>query len=272
MKMTTFRKLLAFLAAAAMLVCVLAGCGHQAETQQTDPAPSGQDQTVTPDTSTNGSLVLSTQAALEITYGSDGTVSAVAGLNDHGIALADGYTDYTGKTCADAVRELIEASGNTGNLSPDVKTVIIKLAKGSCLPDNAFLDTVSTEAQSALDAAGSSAKLLVLDESLLDENGYIGPDAVKALVMSYVGTKELNAYYGGTAPTNNTYTCTVDIGGVESSYSIDAVTGLITGIAKEDLMNDAELIGPTEEFDLGPDEDIVYEETFPSIETDMEMP
>lgn len=261
MNTTTLKKLLAILAVAAMLVCVLAGCGDQTAPQQTAPATGEQTQNNAADTNPNGMLVLSTEASVKITYDADGMVLAVEGINDYGIILADEYTDYEGKSCADAVKELLVASVNSGNLSPDVKNVVIKLAVGSTQPGTNFLETIGTAAQDTLTAEGSSAKVTLIDVADLDEEGYISLDTAKALLMNQLGVEKLDAYYGSETPSNGAYVCTVDVGGVESAYSIDAVTGLIGEATEEDLMNDPEATEPSEEYEYNYEEEIIYEET-----------
>lgn len=278
MKPTTLKKLLAILAAAAMLVCVLAGCGDQAAPAQTgsadgqnqDGTATGQDQTGSVDNASTGKLFFSTEAAIIITYDADGMVMAVQGINDYGIILVDEYTDYEGKSCADVVKELISASVDAGNLSPDVKNVVLKLAKGSVQPGTNFQETIGNEAQSALDAEGSSAKLTLIDVTDLNEDGYICLDTAKALLMNQLGVEKLDAYYGSDTPTNGAYICTVDVGGVESSYSINAVTGLIAEATEEELLGDPEATEPSQEYEY-PYEGEATAEVEPT-DTDIEVP
>ena len=273
MKMTYVKKFLAVLASAAMLVGILVGCGNQSAAEQTGSGTAD-------DTGNNipaGMVLLSTEAAINITYNADGMVLDVEGINDYGFILADGYTDYTGKSCADAVTDLITASSDAASLSPDVENVILKLSKGSAQPGTNFLETLGTAAQSALDSIGATAKLTLIGVDDLDEDGYISLDIAKALLMNQLGVDKLDAYYGSTSPSDDAYICTVDVGGVESSYSIDAVTGLISEATDEELMNDPAATDPAEEHTYDPEEEVGngendMDEIVESDDTDIDIP
>lgn len=256
MKTTTVKKLLAALLSAVLLLCALAGCSSE-PASQTDPA--GETQSIS-DPIPVGMLVLSTEASLKISYDADGMVLDVVGMNDHGIVLADSYTNYLGKSCADVVKELIAAAADAGHLRTSVKNIVIKLAVGSSQPGSHFLDTLETEAKTAAEAVGSAAAVTVIDTTMLDENGYINLDTAKALLMNQLGVTALDAYYGSDAPTGDCYICTVEVDGVESSYSIDAVTGLIADATEEELMGDSEYIEETEYYD--PSSEEIYEEVY----------
>lgn len=268
MKKTTVKKLLAALLSVAMLLCVFAGCSNEPATQTT---PTDQSVEVT-DTIPVGMLVLSTEASVKINYDADGMALDVTGMNDHGIVLADSYTDYMGKSCVDVVKELIAAAHDAGNLSTAVKNIVIKLAVGSTQPGSHFLESLEAAAKEAAEAAGSSAVITAIDTTMLDEDGYITLDTAKALLMNELGVTALDAYYGSDIVSNDCYICTVEVGGIESSHSIDAVTGLISDATEEDLLGDSEYIEETEYIEYDPEIDYIEEDTQPEIEPDIDIP
>lgn len=255
MKTTTFKKLLALLASAVLLVCALAGCNGDTA-QQTEPS-----QIIT-DSIPAGMLVLSTEASVKISYDADGMVLDVTGMNDHGIVLSDTYTDYLGKSCSNVVKELILAASDAGNLSSSVKNIVIKQAVGSALPGSHFLETIATEAEAAAKEVGSSALVTLIDKTGLDEDGYINLDTAKALLANQLGVETLDAYYGSETPTGDSYICTVEAGGIESSHSIDAITGLIADATEEELLGNVDGYEETEYYDYEQEyyEDEFYEE------------
>ena len=255
------KKILTILMVAAMLVCALAGCG---KTDAPAQDPTGNVETAGP----AGMLVLSTEASVKITYDSDAMVTELEGINDYGIILVDEYAGFEGKSCADVVKDLINAAVNAGNLSPDIKNVVIKLAVGSAKPGTNFLERVSAEAQNALTAAGSASKLVVIDETGLDEDGYINLDNAKVLLMNHLGVEKLDAYYGSTTPSNDLYICTVEAGGEESSWTIDAVTGLISEATEEELMSEPEEIETSEEYDYFGEEEAAASEAEQDVATE----
>lgn len=255
MKTIIQKKYLPVLLAVAMLIYVLAGCGAKNDT------PSQSDIIDNEKATPVGMLVLATEAAVKISYDTNANVIKMEGVNEYGAFLIDEYTEYEGKSCADVVKDMINASVNAGNLSPDIKNVVLKLAAGSVQPTADFLSNVETAVQSALDVNGSVSKLVVIDESDLDAEGYINLEVTKTLLMNHLGVDKLDAYYGSTTPADGQYICTVNIGGEETSWVIDAVIGQISQATEEDLMNDPETTEYLEDYDYTDGEDIADDET-----------
>ena len=248
MKITTAKKLLAICLAGVMALCLLAGCGNEPATQ-TGPA--------TKEPVPAGILILSAGASLSISYDADGAVLDIYGNNNPGIVLAGKYTDYSDKTCAAVAKDLIAAAAGAGYLSAEVKNIVIKQSLHSQLPGSDFLETVEAEVKTAAEAASSAAVITVIDETMLDERGYINLDTAKALLCNELGVEKLDKYYGDAAPFDGSYICTVEIAGVQTSHNIDAVTGLIAEATEEELLGN-------------PDEDI--EETQADDLEDIEEP
>ena len=229
MKKTTIKKLLAACLAGVMTLCLLAGCDNE---------PAVQTGPVTNTPTPAGMLILSAEASLSISYDENGVVLDIYGNNNPGIVLAGKYTDYSGKTCSTAAKELIAAAAEAGHLSAEVKNIVIKQASGSQLPGSDFLETVEAEVKAAAEAASSAAAITVIDETMLDEQGYINLDTAKVLLCNELGVEKLDKYYGDAVPFEGSYICTVEIASVQTSHNIDAVTGLITDATEEDLLGD----------------------------------
>ena len=78
------KKLLSAVASmACMSVLLLSGCG-------TDPSNGAA-------LSESGTLILSVNPEIEITYNSEGKVTALTGVNEDGEAIVASYPDYVGK-------------------------------------------------------------------------------------------------------------------------------------------------------------------------------
>lgn len=223
------KKFFTAMLAAVMTLCLFAGCNNEPETQ---------DPTGIKDTGPVGMLVLSAGASLNITYDADGLVLSIEGNNEAGIDLTDKYADYLGKTCAAVAKELVAASAQAGYLSADVKNIVIKQSIRSQLPGSNFLETIETEVRTAAEAAGSAAVITLIDESNLDEQGYINLETAKALLCNELGVEKLDAYYGSETADGGSYLCTVEIAGTQTSHNIDAVTGLISEATEEELLGD----------------------------------
>lgn len=172
----------------------------------------------------------------------------------------------TAWSCAEVVKDLINASSEAGQLSLDVKNIVIKQAIGSALPDSYFLETISTEAKAAAEAADSSAKVTLIDETGLDTDGYINLTTAKALLLNQLGGEAFDAFYSNYILPDNSYIFTVVVNGVESSHRIDAITGLISDATAEDLLDDPD----SYEYEPEPDYDEIYEEEYIDIPVDIE--
>lgn len=226
------KKFITAMLAVVMALCLLAGCGN-------DPAPKSTDPTIQ-DSKPTGMLVLSTAASFSITYDSEGLVLNIDGNNDAGIELVDAYADYLGKACTTVVKELIAASSEAGYLSADVKNIVIKQSIRSQLPGTNFLESIASEVKAAAETAGSLAAVMLIDESKLDELGYINLETAKALLCNELGVEALDAYYGNETPDEGSYLCTVEVAGTQTSHNIDAFTGLITEATEDELLGDPE--------------------------------
>lgn len=232
MKATTLKKFLAACLSGVMALCLLAGCNNKHTVQTTDP--------VTKEPASAGILILNAEATVNIAYDANGLVLRVQGINHHGIELAAKYSDYLGQSCTAVASELIAIAAKSDLLPDDLKNIVIKQTIGSQLPNPGFLEDIAAEVTAAVEDAGSAAKLTVIDETMLDENGYINLDTAKVLLCNELGVEKLDKYYGSAAPYNGSYICTVEIAGTQTSHSIDAVTGLIADATDEELLGNPE--------------------------------
>ena len=230
-----FRSIAAVLAV--ILICSMGGCATASPTPtETTEAP-----VISP--FPIGMLLLATDAAVKIEYNAVGQVTAVTGVNKQGLTIAAAYTDFADKDCATAVSELIQLSADNSYLPESVKTVVLKQIPGSKVPNDSFLDELTAQAQTALGAAGSAAKAVMIYNEQLDDRGYISAEAVKALLQSYLGVEKLESCSGADAPDGDAYSCTVTAGNETHTYNIDADTGIIKMSAAQDDENGDESAG-----------------------------
>lgn len=241
------KKFLAIVMSAVMLLGLFAGCG---KTEPTPTDPTGENLS-TPVSA--GLLVLNAAAALNISYDADGLVLSVEGIDDNGSTLASEYTDYLGKSCSDAVCDLIAASVHSAFLTPEENYVMIKQAVGSTLPGATFLETIQKDAEAVLDTLGSTAMLVLLTEENLDENGYINLDAAKELVLAHLSVESFDVLDGSPSPINGQYSFRVTVGEVTEDLIVDAVSGdvyegtLDEATFEDDNIIEEEIVDPTDE-------------------------
>lgn len=254
------KKFLALILGAVMLLGLFAGCSDETVPEKETTDTKQDFQVSTP----YGLLVLSTQASLNINYNQAGMVTEVSGRNDFGIAVAENYKNYAGKSCDTVIKELIAACSKEGYLR-DATSIMLKLAFGSQLPSETFLDDLTKTAAAAAAENGSSAPVVAIGLDGLDAEGYINAANAQILLKNALGVSEFDSYNGDTYPRNDCYTVTVRYGDAFGVYDIDAVTGLISEVIEEDN-GESEYI--EDEFDPSFEEQV--EETIEEdVETDI---
>ena len=251
---TLTKKLLALALSAVMLLGLLAGCGSE---KAPAAEPTGNHTPKAPILS--GMLVLTAQASYKIGYDQEGMVMEISAANEAAEAIVADYTDFAGKSTATVVKELLTATAKA-TLLREAKNIVVKLAIGSQLPSEAFLDTIAHDAANAVAENSATGSVVVIGLDGLDEEGYINAENAQALLKNQLGVTAFESYNGDTTPRNNCYTVYVKAGDVEGSYLIDAVTGIITE-AIGDEVDEPDYI-EDEEFDAS------FEETAPAIDED----
>lgn len=204
--MKNTKKLFSLLLSIALLLSLLCACG------ETGKKPSGNLNTAP---TVCGMLVLTTQTSATITYDTDGMVTEVED--------AGGYKDFLGKSCSTVVKELLTAN----KPEPDTKNIVLKVAVGSQLPTEFFLESLGTDLEKTAEAIGTSAKVTVIGLDGLDAEGYINAEIAKALLLNQLDTADASVSTGST-PYNGFYTFVVTADGISTVYNVDAVTGLIS--------------------------------------------
>lgn len=257
---TTLKKLLSLAVCVAMVVSIFAACGKSPENDNDIPDETDY-------IATSGVIVLTTGAVFSIRYDTQGNVDSIFGNNDLGLSIAEAYDDYNGKTVTDVIKQLINLSAENKALTEDISTILMNITSAAVFSSEEACSQLVTAAQEALTEAGSVAVPMVIDEDNLTGEGYLTLATVKTLIMNKLGVEKFDAFYGDTLPTNNYYVVTVELDGVQTSYTVDAYYGFISIATQEDLVGDAE----NTEFDSEHQDDNIPEDSLdeePVVEQD----
>ena len=123
---------------AAMLLVLSAGCTAQPE--PTAPQSRG------------GTLYITVNPEIAVTYDADGTVISVTAVTEDAKDFVDTYRDYVGKECTQVVTELVTKIGQAGYLSEDSADVVISISfeKESGVPDESFVQEMEQQVQAVV--------------------------------------------------------------------------------------------------------------------------
>ncbi len=134
MKRNNKRSLLAIFAAAIISASAFAGCTAKdnAEIEK------------------GGTVILSVNPEIAISYDASGKVTNVVGINRDGQEIVKNYAGYQGKPCSDVVSALVNAIGDAGYFVEEVESagsrqIVIELEKGSALPNKTFLSEIKAD-------------------------------------------------------------------------------------------------------------------------------
>ena len=116
---------------AALSLALLTGCGTT-DTEETAAAGfSGESQTA-------GTLLLSVNPEIEVTYDDQGNVTALTAMNQEGEAILASYTDFEGKSCKVVVSELVAAINQAGYFDITIdgheKNIVLKVSGAPGIP------------------------------------------------------------------------------------------------------------------------------------------
>lgn len=107
-------------------------------------------------TDTSGSILLSVNPEIRISYDRDGLVTEILGVNEDGKDIVSDYDNYIGKECREVVSELVEEIHEAGYFVEEVedgqKKIVIELEEGSEIPDDDFLDEIGEELKNTVAA------------------------------------------------------------------------------------------------------------------------
>lgn len=179
-----------------------------------------------------GSILLSMEPQIRVTYDSRGKVLTVKGLNEEGRRVVRAYTDsYKGRNCKTVINELVQEIYDAGYFDTaaggKTRNIVVKLEKGSKYPNNDFLDDVEKEVRRVVRDNKIDSSVVVLDKSDYLDNGYIGLEKAKEIVLAQLHLSEAQFTDQEYDLEDGVYELEFTVGGVEYEYEVDAVTGKV---------------------------------------------
>ena len=227
------------IAAAATAMLVLAGCGEtntaaipqESLTTQSLPAPQ----------ETAGTLLLSVNPAIELDYDMSGDVVQLNALNDDAKAVLAGYDSYYGRSAevvaAELVGEIDEAGYFDTTVAGQERNIVLKLERGSEYPEG-FLTGIENSIRRAVSEQGGTSRPVTISENDYNaayaDRGYISESAAERLVAAQTGVSNPQFVVKDYELDDGDYEVELIVDGVEYEYEVDAYTGRVTEVERDD--------------------------------------
>ena len=238
------KKMIAILLTLVMILGMLAGCGKN--TSGTNNT-TGHNHLTEEELAARivGSLVVTANASVTISYDAAGYCMRVVGNDPEGIDLLASYDDVVGVSCSEVITRLIRDS--SARSMGDLHYIMIKDVKGSASTEK-FWSGITTIATAVRDNIDTNIKLIMVTQAMQNDAGYVDLKTAKALVEGYLNVSKLDSIDGTSAPVEGFYSFRVSHGGVEEELHLNALTGRAADGILSDFEVDPDLItDPKEE-------------------------
>lgn len=222
MKKMNLKKILSITLSTALALVLLSGCGSSKTAGNT--LPEATDKAI-------GTVLLSVNPEIEVEYNDKGLVLEIEGVNDDGKSVVSKSDEYKGKDCRTVLKELIKEIYEAGyfekTMDGHTKNIVLKLEKGSAYPDDDFLENVTAGIHEAIKDCGIGSSPMTVLEDDLDDDGRIGQEKAKELVLAQLGLTSASFNNHEYELDDNVYEFEFTSNGVEYEYEVDALTGKI---------------------------------------------
>lgn len=222
MKKMNLKKILSITLSTALALVLLSGCGSSKTAGNT--LPEATDKAI-------GTVLLSVNPEIEVEYNDKGLVLEIEGVNDDGKSVVSKSDEYKGKDCRTVLKELVKEIYEAGyfekTMDGHTKNIVLKLEKGSAYPDDDFLENVTAGIHEAIKDCGIGSSPMTVLEDDLDDDGRIGQEKAKELVLAQLGLTSASFNNHEYELDDNVYEFEFTSNGVEYEYEVDALTGKI---------------------------------------------
>ena len=221
----------AVFACAAILAAGAAGAGNTAFGAPSYRASSNKEEV-------KGRILVSGGPDISISYDKDGTVLEIKGIDRDGKNFLEGQDGYVGKSCKTAVGRLVRRLDEKGwfdeHADGSRKSLVVKAEKGSEYPDDQFMREIEDEVRDIAKDREINVYIKVVGTHSLDGKGYIDRETAEKIVLEQFGLKEDSLKFKEYELDDGVYEIEVVIQGVGHEVELDAVTGAVLDIDRDD--------------------------------------
>ena len=185
-----------------------------------------------------GRILVSGGPDISISYDKDGTVLEIKGIDRDGKNFLEGQEGYVGKSCKTAVGRLVRRLDEKGwfgeHADGSRKSLVVKAEKGSEYPDDQFMREIEDEVRDIAKDREINVYIKVVGTHSLDGKGYIDRETAEKIVLEQFGLKEDSLKFKEYELDDGVYEIEVVIRGVGHEVELDAVTGAVLDIDRDD--------------------------------------
>ena len=218
-------------ACAALLAAGAAGAGNTAFGAPSYRASSNKEEM-------RGRILVSAGPDISISYDKDGTVLEIKGIDRDGKNFLEGQEGYVGKSCKTAVGRLVRRLDEKGwfgeHADGSRKSLVVKAEKGSEYPDDQFMREIEDEVRDVAKDREINVYIKVVGTHSLDGKGYIDRETAEKIVLEQFGLKADSLKFKEYELDDGVYEIEVVIQGVGHEVELDAVTGAVLDIDRDD--------------------------------------
>ena len=218
-------------ACAAILAAGAAGAGNTAFGAPSYRASSNKEEV-------KGRILVSGGPDISISYDKDGTVLEIKGIDRDGKNFLEGQEGYVGKSCKTAVGRLVRRLDEKGwfgeHADGSRKSLVVKAEKGSEYPDDQFMREIEDEVRDIAKDREINVYIKVVGTHSLDGKGYIDRETAEKIVLEQFGLKEDSLKFKEYELDDGVYEIEAVIQGVGHEVELDAVTGAVLDIDRDD--------------------------------------
>ena len=177
-----------------------------------------------------GRILVSGGPDISISYDKDGTVLEIKGIDRDGKNFLEGQEGYVGRL----VRRLDEKGWFGEHADGSRKSLVVKAEKGSEYPDDQFMREIEDEVRDIAKDREINVYIKVVGTHSLDGKGYIDRETAEKIVLEQFGLKEDSLKFKEYELDDGVYEIEVVIQGVGHEVELDAVTGAVLDIDRDD--------------------------------------
>ena len=276
MKKTLLNRIPVF-TAAMIGTFALTACGS--EPVQSTVRQQPQSQTVSQtsvSTEAVGTVLLSINPEISVSYDELGNVVELMGNNDDGRQIIQACTDYQGQNCTVVLPMLIEEIYNAGYFDETIenheKNIILKLENGSQYPDDDFLEEIAEEIRIIVDEYQIGSAAMTVDEDDLDDTyraqGYINEQTAEEILKAQLERDDIQFVEKDYDIDDGIYEIEFVLDNVEYEYNVDAYTGKVME-AEADADDDHDDVYDDDHDDVNDDAyDDAYDDDYDDVNDD----